>query len=243
MTTHKVLAFGFLLLLNEHFLSIPTYAECLTPPSFNSKNIPFSDGKASMLSENRFYYQILPTPINHFTTGEILALPFLIADQIVSAQVISGELPPGTLLHANGLVTVVDETLLEANTYVCMIETIDNADNSTKTKLTITIKAAADQPNRDAIYKMTSTQEVTLLADGDVLASALDPDGEIVAALQVMGTLPPGSELTPQGKLVVKDHAQLVPDIYTAGIATVDKQGNTTFFIITVPIKAGKRAK
>lgn len=240
MNTFRTLFCCFLVGLVSFLSSFSGYAK-FSSPHYLKQHLSDDDG--DMLSENKFYYEILPTPINHISNGEILALPFRATKQIVSARVISGTIPSGAAVYPNGLVTVTDETQIKRGQYSFVLETIDETQKSVITEIELTIKEKTSQPDRMANYKMASTQEMSLFNNGDVLARAVDPDGEIVQALQVMGTLPAGSELTAQGELIVKDRAQLVSDIYTVGIVTVDMQGNTTFFIITVPITESKKSR
>nr|WKN38838.1 hypothetical protein K4G66_08990 [Tunicatimonas sp. TK19036] len=243
MNTTNKLFFSLLLMLTSWFTASTAWAsDELCFSILQSELVDVGDG-SNMLSKNKFYYQAPPTPINNLSTGDILAVPFQATEAILSAHLISGTLPSGITLFPNGLVIVSNKAQLKSGRHSFIVETADEAQKSVRTELELVIKDESSHPDRLAFYKITPSHEINFFRNGDVLARAIDPDGPIVSALHIMGTLPPGSTLTSKGELIVQDRLLLEPNIYTAGIATVDEQGNSTFFIITVPIESSNVAE
>lgn len=191
----------------------------------------------TLLSDNGFYYRMPPAPLNHLTVGEIIAVPYLPEADIVSASVVSGQLPPGTNMYPNGFVVVENADALEVGSYSLEIETIDAEDYQMLTALSFKILDASDLEDTEAVYQMQQSKKMGVLIEGDVLALPMDKDGSIKVAKYIVGALPPGTKLTPNGQVVVADHNMLAPGVYNSGIVTIDEQGGTTFFMVTVPIE------
>ena len=193
-----------------------------------------------LFSANGFYYRTPPISINHLNVGDILAAPYLPKSNIISAQLTDGKLPEGVSLFPNGLIVVSQNETIEVGHYPLTITTQDQQDNQTTTMLTLEITEANNQVDQEAIYRLESKPIIGGLAEGEVLARPIDQDGTIKVAKCIMGSLPPGTQLTPDGKIVIADLKLLVPNIYNAGIVTVDQLGGVTFFMVTVPIKASE---
>lgn len=192
-----------------------------------------------LLSDNGFYYRNPAITLNHLNNGDILAAPYLPTSDIVSAKISDGELPRGFSLIPNGMIVVKRSDLVEVGNYTIAITTIDAQENEVTTFLSLEITEPSSYRDNEAMYKMGSDSILGTLSDGEVLAEPIDKDGLIKTAKYVMGHLPPGTQLTPEGKIVVTDHKLLVPNIYNVGIVTVDQREGVTFLIITVPIEKG----
>lgn len=194
-------------------------------------------GDSSLLSEDGVYYRLLTNPINHLSIGEIIAAPYQPSSAIVSAEIIEGALPIGSSIFPNGLIVVDQPDLVKVGTYPLTVKITNEQDEETVTKFTLQITTAA-RPDSDAFYEMNQSTRIELLSEGEILAQPFDKDGSIQTAKCIMGNLPPGTQLTPEGKILVVDRKQLVSSVYNAAIVTVDKLGGTTFFMITVPINS-----
>ncbi|MEM6845479.1 MAG: hypothetical protein AAF632_24915 [Bacteroidota bacterium] len=193
-----------------------------------------------LFSNNGFYYRTPPLSVNHLNVGDILAAPYLPKSNVVSAKLTDGKLPEGLSLFPNGLIVVSQQDIVQVGDYPLTIVTQDQQENQTTTKLTLEIIAANDRLDQEAIYKLESQPIIGALSEGEVLARPIDQDGTIKMAKCIMGGLPPGTQLTPDGKIVVSDHKLLVPNTYNAGIVTIDQLGGVTFFMVTVPLEAPK---
>jgi len=193
-----------------------------------------------LLSESGFYYRIPPTSVNHFNIGDIVAAPYQPKLNITSAEVTDGKLPEGMTLFPNGLIVIEQSDIIEVGNHPVTITTTDIQENRIPTALSIEVVDVNSRTDSEAVYEMESNSVISKLTEGDVLAHPIDQDGTIKAAEWVMGTLPPGTQLTANGQVVVTDPNLLVPRTYNAGIVTVDQLGGVTFFMVTVPIAAEK---
>ena len=178
------------------------------------------------------YFVLPPCPVNQYTSGEIIAVP-KDRSPILNATLKKGTAPTGTALFPNGCLVVVDPTQLDVGTYRFAVETADQAGNTMTHALTVKLKPSGKE-DTDAMYAVRQSKALDQYVRGDVLAVSQDRDGAIVRSEFVKGQLPPGSALTDDGRVVVDDPAQLQAGQYAAWIATEDKEGGTTLFIITL---------
>nr|WKN34456.1 hypothetical protein K4G66_18935 [Tunicatimonas sp. TK19036] len=206
----------------------------LTSLELNVLQTESFDPDTSSLSKNRYYWRIPPRPLNHVTVGEILAVPYLPEARIVSARLVDGKLPTGVVLFPNGFL-IVESIDIEVGNYPIVIETIDEKESKVTTSFSIKFLNTCDWTDTHAMYKIEQ-KKVDLLSEGDVLAVPFDKNGPIKAAKWVIGSLPPGTRLTTDGKIVVENKKMLIPDTYSPGIVTIDAQGGVTFFVVSVSI-------
>lgn len=177
--------------------------------------------------------------IDSYTDGSVLALASFPGAQVVSAQVISGELPPGTSMQQSGSVIVENAALLEGGTYTATIGvTTDTQIYDTET---ITLELL---PDNDAVYTYAAPRNRDSYKKGDVLATVSDPDGSIVKAAIVRGNLPKGIVLDlSTGALSVEKPELLLSGTFTGTvIRTEDIFGGKTDHTITLLIKDDKQA-
>ena len=179
------------------------------------------------------YFVLPPCPINQYTSGEIIAVPKDLPHPVLSASLKKGHTPAGTALFPNGCLVVVDPAQLRVGTYRFVIETSDQQGTTATHSLTVKLKPSGKE-DADAMYAVRQPKALDQYVRGDELAASQDRDGAIVHAELVKGTLPAGTSLTADGKVVVDDPARLQAGQYAAWIATEDQQGGATLFIITL---------
>lgn len=83
----------------------------------------------------------------------------------------------------------------------------------------------------------SSLLNIDTLRTGDVMASATDPDGNIVSAALSSGTIPAGLSLnSTTGAVTVTDSSQITPAVYNRDITTADALdgSNTQTVVITI---------
>ena len=179
------------------------------------------------------YFVLPPCPVNQYTSGEIIAVPKDSSSPILSATLKKGKTPLGTALFPNGCLVVVDPSQLSVGTYRFAVETADEEGNTATHALTVKLKPSGKE-DADAMYAVRQPKALDQYVRGDVLAASQDRDGAIVHAELVKGNLPSGTSLTSAGEVVVDYPDRLEAGQYAAWIATEDKQGGTTLFIITL---------
>lgn len=205
-----------------------------TPDLVASYSIVIPD-QASRPNKSDHYFVLPPCPVNQYTSGEIIAVPKDFPSPVLSATLKKGKTPSGTTLFPNGCLVVVDPSLLSVGTYRFAVETADQEGNTATHALTVKLKPSGKE-DADAMYAVHQPKALDQYVRGDVLAASQDRDGAIVHSELVKGRLPAGTSLTATGQVVVNDPDQLEAGQYAAWIATEDKQGGTTLFIITLEL-------
>jgi hypothetical protein len=183
---------------------------------------------------------IPPTQIDLLTNGTIIATPTDPNGSITSAFLISGTLPPGTVLNTlTGVITVSDATELEAGIYSPEIRTTDVIGGQTTETVTITLL----NTDEEAIYTILPAKNIDAYLIDDELATASDPNGDITGAEVISGDLPPGSSLQSDGKVLVTDPAALIAGTTAATIRTTDSLGYTTDSVVIIEILSDNEAE
>ena len=187
------------------------------------------------LKKSDRYFVLPPCPVNQYSSGEIIAVP---KDQtpVLSATLTKGNTPAGTTLFPNGCLVVVDPSQLNVGTYRFSVETSDQEGKVANHSLTVKLKPSGKE-DTDAMYAVRQPKPLDQYVRGDALATSQDRDGAIVRSEFVKGTLPTGTSLTSDGRIVVDDPTQLQAGQYAAWIATEDERGGTTLFIITLMLQ------
>ena len=181
------------------------------------------------------YYVLPPCPINQYTNGEIIAVPKS-PTPVLNATLKKGSAPAGMALFPNGCLVVVDPSQLSVGTHRFTVETADQEGNTSTHALTVKLKPSGRE-DADAMYAVHQPKPLSQYVQGDVLAVSQDRDGAIVHAELVKGKLPKGTSLTDAGQVVVDHPEQLQAGQYAAWIATEDREGGTTLFIVTLGLQ------
>ncbi|MEQ9443156.1 MAG: gliding motility-associated C-terminal domain-containing protein [Cyclobacteriaceae bacterium] len=170
-------------------------------------------------------YTLLPTkPLQEYVAGEVVASVSDENGPIVSAVIVEGTLPPGTVLQTDGTIQVSDSASLEATEASITVTTTDAEGGVTTTELMISF-ISVDQ---EAMYSLIDAIPVDEIKQGDTLAIVSDPDGTIIEASITAGVIPSGTELLDNGIILVSDTALLEVNTYTVSIITEDELGGTT---------------
>jgi len=158
--------------------------------------------------------------------------------QIVTSTVISGTLPAGTAIAADGMISVTNEEMLIAGTYPISIHTIDELGGSTNNTINIVINSnsSTGSEDADAEYTVEDTKPADEYNEGDIIATVSDPDGAIDSAYVKEGVIPEGLILLPDGTIKVEDSTKLVPQGVVITISTIDENGGTTDSQLTLSI-------
>ncbi|MCJ8163930.1 T9SS type A sorting domain-containing protein [Pontibacter sp. E15-1] len=104
-----------------------------------------------------------------------------------------------------------------------------NGNNTASVSLTPTDRPAA-------LQQLVTGRHYLAFATGEAIATFTDPDGAIENAAIVGGTLPAGTELRPNGTLLVRDKHLLKPGSYSLTIETVDEAGGKTQTVVNFTI-------
>lgn len=188
------------------------------------------------LNNDGSYYQIPPTSVNHLSVGDVLAVPYLKSD-VVSAEVVEENLPQGLSLFPNGLIVVTQADKLKVGKYTLDIKTTDTQGSEVNTTLLFEITQPVDRADKAASYRLGGITIISELSRGEVLAEPVDKDGSIKVARRIMGNLPPGTQLTPEGKIIVSDRELLKANTYSTGVVTMDQLGGVTFLMVTISLE------
>ncbi len=241
-----------MIVLRRHILSVsagllasvalgsdfPLRAQDTNGPVASSSSALVTSTSSSQVAVNKqeSYFIVPPCPVNHYTSGEIIAVPRDIPSPVTNATLKKGSPPAGTTLFPNGCLVVIDPSQLSVGTYRFVVETADEAGSTETHSLTVKLKPSGEE-DIDAMYSVRQPKPLDSYLKGDVLATSQDRDGAIVRAELVKGMLPAGASLTKEGVVTVDDPSQLVAGQYAAWIATEDSSGGTTLFIITLTLQ------
>ena len=190
----------------------------------------------TIVSDIEAIYEVEPSQnIDNYTNGETLATVSDADGAIISAVVISGTLPAGTIIDpVTGEITVDDQSSLIAGTYSFEVTTVDSEGGVTTQTVTIVIGA-----DIEAVYVVEPAQNVDSYTNGETLATVSDADGEIVSATVTSGTLPAGTIIDPvTGEITVGDQSSLIAGTYSFEVTTVDSEGGVTTQTVTIVIGA-----
>jgi hypothetical protein len=183
---------------------------------------------------------IAPTQISFLSNGSILATPTDPNGPITGAVLLSGSLPPGAVMSAlTGVITVNNSTALAAGIYTPEIRTTDGVGGLTTQVVTITLL----NNDQEAIYTILPAKNVDAYVLDEPLATASDPNGNIVNAEVIAGNIPPGSSVGLNGKVKVETPSALVPGVSSATIRTTDTLGYTTDSVVIIEILSDSEAE
>ncbi|UZR96957.1 putative Ig domain-containing protein [Chondrinema litorale] len=174
-------------------------------------------------------------PFDEYASGDTLATVIDADGEIVNAEVLDGTLPAGTSLLPDGTIVVSDPSKLVEGTYTFTVETTDEKGNTSETELTIEIEPS----DIEAIYAVRDAAPFNEYLNGDTLATVTDGNGDIIAAIVTIGSLPNGASIATDGIITVTDASSLSLGSYTITIITTDILGNTTESEITIEFNNG----
>jgi len=166
-----------------------------------------------------------PKNIDNYINNEVLATLSDANGKIVSATLVSGDLPPGVDLNSTtGSIVVYDVFNLQSGTYSFQINTVDILGGKSTLPVSIVIK-----PDVEAVYSAVSPKNVDRYIEGDTLASVVDANGEIFSAAITSGTLPAGCKINNySGVITVSNPNLLVAGTYTVTVRTLDEEGGVS---------------
>ena len=226
---------GKIIVVNPASLVAGTYALQITTTDSNGGTTLSNVSLVLNPNDIDAVYTVNPAkPVNDYTNGAVLASATDANGPIVSAAVTGGTLPPGTMLAADGTLTISDPSVLAPGTYTLQVTTTDNKGGSTATSLSITINPA----DAEAVYAVVPARPVSEYTNGFALATASDPNGAIVSAVVAVGPLPPGTTLASDGTLTVFNTTALVAGSYPLQITTTDEKGGKTTSSLTIVLNA-----
>ena len=183
-------------------------------------------------------YVTMPAgPVNQYQDGEIIAIATDADGPIIAAAISEGELPEGIVLVDDGTILVVDHTKLLPGSHTLEVVTVDNKGGMSTHKLNISFHSSG-KADRKASYKVYPPKPVNQYKNQETLIIPADPDGKITDIKWVKGLVPPGTEITTDGKMVVTDQNALKADSYDVQLITYDERGGATLFSLTVTLSA-----
>ncbi|MDX5394976.1 MAG: T9SS type A sorting domain-containing protein, partial [Hymenobacteraceae bacterium] len=145
------------------------------------------------------------------------------------------------VLGTGGNINLTTGTLTADKTFYVEVVDITKTTNCTK-RFVADFAVKADCPAEYTNYTETTRRIVSDYTNGDVLASAQDPDNGVVAAELVTGSLPNGTALRTSGAgvgdIYVEDNTQLDDVEYSFSIKTTDFYGGTTTKPLTIKLSA-----
>ncbi len=181
------------------------------------------------------YITMPPAPVAHYHNGEIIALAIDKDGEIIASAVSEGTLPEGLSLADNGTILVVDHTKLVPGSYPLEIVTVDEKEGMTTHQLEISFLVSG-RADREAQYKAFSPKPIAQYKNTDVLMQPVDSDGAITDVRWIRGTVPPGTTIKKDGKIVVVNPDKLVSGNYNMQLITYDEAGGATLFGITLTL-------
>jgi gliding motility-associated-like protein len=180
----------------------------------------------TFITDSEAAYSINPARnVDSYADNDVLATVTDADGAIVSATIVSGTLPVGTVIYATtGTITVADADLLVAATTSVDVATTDEDGGITIHAVTISILGDAE-----AMYTTNPARNVDSYAAGDILAFVSDTDGEIVSAVVSSGTLPTGVTINAAtGAITVQNASLLTAGTTAFDVTTTDENGGTT---------------
>lgn len=190
------------------------------------------------LNDDRAEYITMPAgPVNQYQDGEIIAIATDADGPIIAAAISEGELPEGIVLVDDGTILVVDHTKLLPGSHPLEVVTVDEKGGMSTHKLTVAFQASG-KADRKASYKVYPPKPVDQYKNQETLIIPADPDGKITDIKWIRGTLPPGTEITTDGKMVVTDQDALKAGTYDLQLITYDERGGATLFSLTISLSA-----
>ncbi len=173
-----------------------------------------------------------PKPVNGYNLEEIIAIANDIDGPIVSAEVLSGDIPGGTYLLNNGNLAVNDTAALLSGTVQLTIITVDTNNGESINEISVEMY----DPDIPAIYDVKDAFPVTDYNENDLLATVTDQNGPIVSAEIVEGELPAGAILQEDGTISIDDTSLLQSGGYNVTIMTTDQFNGITVSELTLVI-------
>ncbi len=162
---------------------------------------------------------------------------------ITSADILSGEIPAGTVLDADGTVKVADTSTLATGRFTAEIRTTNSS--AVEVDSIVVIEILEDT---EAVYDVAPPTNIDTVRKGMLLAAVSDPDAAIITADLIGGVLMPGTVLYRTreeakvagrhvGDIVVETPEKVIPGIYTnIQIESTDSNGGKTQFNLTMEI-------
>jgi uncharacterized repeat protein (TIGR01451 family)/gliding motility-associated-like protein len=185
--------------------------------------------------DNESHYTVVaPKQIENYSKGDTLASVTDGDGEIISAILIAGVLPEGSILNVfNGMILVEDSDLLVAGAYKFRINTIDSKGGKTSQLVTIVIEKGVG-----SVYTVEPPKNIDTYNNGDTLAFVTNEYSEVNSATIESGIIPPGTFLNSvTGEIVVVDSSVLIAGIYTSKIVVNDNAGVVSSLNVTIEIE------
>jgi uncharacterized repeat protein (TIGR01451 family)/gliding motility-associated-like protein len=163
--------------------------------------------------------------VDYYSNGYSLASVNDADGSIISASLTSGTMPPGILLNGStGEITIGNVLLLQAGIFHLPIMTKDLKNGSTTQTIDIVI-----HPDIEAEYSVSLPRNRDDYANGEIIATVFDRDGDIVSASSLPGSLPAGTTINPvTGEIKVGNKDALPSGNYQVNVTTTDLKGGKT---------------
>ncbi len=225
-------------------------AQELSAGSFTNIQIETKDSRGGRTQHNitleifpdieAVYVVLPPLAINQYVNGQNLALVTDGNAPIVSAKIITGSLPTGVAMDTStGIISVINAAKLRAGTYPLTIETKDELGGISQNSIQLILNPV----DQEAFYVIAPAKNIDSYINGFVLASPVDPDGQVVSAVIISGVLPSGTSLNSiSGVIAVTDINALMPGTYIVGIITTDENSQTTTHSVQLTINPDNEA-
>jgi gliding motility-associated-like protein/uncharacterized repeat protein (TIGR01451 family) len=222
---------GVITVTNPGLLAAGTYTIQVTTTDNQGGTTTSSVSLVIHAADIEAVYTVAPAkPVSDYATNAVLASATDANGAITAATVTSGALPAGTTLAADGTIRVTTPGSLLAGTYTLQVTTTDAQGGMTASDLSLVI----NQADIEAVYTLNPSKPVNDYANNDVLATATDGNGAIVAASVTTGALPAGVSLAANGALSIVNMSALVAGTYSVGITTTDEKGGTTLSNLSI---------
>jgi gliding motility-associated-like protein len=183
-------------------------------------------------TDNEAVYTVNPPQTaDSYANADVLATVTDADGNIINAVVANGTLPAGiTLNSTTGDITVTDASVLIAGTSNIAVAVTDE-DGGVTTQM-VSIVIAGDI---EAKYTIAPSKSTDSYANGEVIGSVADTDGNISNAVLTNGNLPAGISLDPvDGTIAVVNATLIVPGDYGLQITTTDENGGSTIHNIVL---------
>ncbi|UII26254.1 putative Ig domain-containing protein [Fulvivirga maritima] len=172
-------------------------------------------------------------PANDYEDDDLLATVTDANGAIVSADLITGSLPPGTVLESDGTIRVISDDQLVGGVYNITVLTKDVINGTTLSNLLIMIHAA----DIEAVYTLAPAKEIDQYANAEVIATVTDANGAIVNAVVTSGVLPAGTAIEANGTVSVTNSALLTVGSFPVQVTTTDVHGGVSVSNFTIVFK------
>jgi hypothetical protein len=198
----------------------------------------FQANNTTIKKEQANYFVLPHLPVNHLTNGSILAIARKGERRFLDAKIIKGSLPSGVSLFPDGTIAVVDDKKLESGKYKFRVSIVDEEEEINTVKVTLVIDEESENRKYDKVpsTRVLKPKKLEEYSHGEVIARALDPDGQITKAEVVRGKFPEGLYLTHDGRISVNNPTNLSAGNYIFWLYVEDELKGCDFIILSLTL-------